>query len=404
MKQATRIRHTPDRVGIYRIPDQATGAQVLHVYLSRNGQQYTKGFVERRCGGPQQALQLAQAWRDNIVATHPPMSLAHFCAIVRSNNTSGVPGVARTRKHSKSRAGRLSTIEYWTARIPSGEGRTRPKNFSIARYGEAKAKQLAIDERLRGLAALEDIVFRAELQPQQVSSEADMLALEALLNAPSERKAQQVAQREQRAKKTEEKATRAAERRSRAVSEQERALAAPSSRGSEPYISRYSSAPGAHGYWRVSIVRDRHKHRKTFSDRKHGGEAPALAAAKIWRDQVFLAHPLAAVAVVSARINTTNTSGVSGVFIARHSASGLPESWVARSPARKGQATRSKRFSIAKYGNEGAYALAVQAREAFLAATAKEPSLHHRAAKKIQRDLAVQVQFVVTTAFVPTTD
>ncbi|PWF39001.1 AP2 domain-containing protein [Massilia glaciei] len=68
----------------------------------------------------------------------------------------------------------------------------------------------------------------------------------------------------------------------------------------------------------------------------------------------------------------------------------LTQSWVAHSPKLKGQTKRYKKFSIAKYGEEKAFALAVQAREVFVAELGEVGNFHHRAARKTMRALATR--------------
>ncbi|NHZ83626.1 hypothetical protein F2P44_30810 [Massilia sp. CCM 8695] len=388
MRPATKLRHahTPDRIGIYRIP-HATAGHVLHVVLRRNRKIFTKRFWEHRCGGEAAALQMAQAWRDTIVAKHAPISLAQFCSILRRNNTSGIAGVARREKRYSTRLGEDVTNEYWIARIPRCDGTTFSRSFPVALLGEVEAKSLAIAAREQGLAELDGALFRAQMQPVLVSSRAHMVALEAMLNQPAERRALRAQERALGERERQARREVAAETLRAADARRLAYLAAPSNRTGVPYIGRYQTKGGT-GNWRVSIERAGRKYRKTFSDSVFGGADSALAAAETWRDTIFRDIPTPRIAEVVSRINITNTSGTAGVFYSHPSGKTKNGSWVARSPQVKGSTMRSKRFSVEKYGREGALALAVAARAAFTAELAGRRSLHHRAVWQMQQSLA----------------
>ena len=110
--------HSPDMACIYRLFDPDLQKHYWAVTIQRNGKSFAKRFVEKRHGGEQAALKLAQAWRDSIIAKHPAMSMAQFCSIVRKNNTSGIPGV---RFHNQMYRRKNGTVTYrpaLTAMIP----------------------------------------------------------------------------------------------------------------------------------------------------------------------------------------------------------------------------------------------------------------------------------------------
>lgn len=178
----SRTLHPAHQIGIYRGFDGERGGDYFHVFLLRNGTQFQKYFGVHRCGGEKTAMALAQAWRDMIIAQHPPMTIAQFCAIVRGNNTSGVPGVYRNQKSYRTKSG-LASTPYWQARIPLADGKHRMANFSVRALGEEEAKTRAIAARLRGLEELGNTVFRATRQPQPVSTKDDIAILESTLRA-----------------------------------------------------------------------------------------------------------------------------------------------------------------------------------------------------------------------------
>lgn len=385
-------KHPADKVGIFRLFSRVRGGYYFHVTLRRNGKLYQKDFFEKRCGGGQDAFKLAQAWRDTIIVEYPSMSMAQFCSIVRRNNTSGVPGVYRVVKSGTGKNRGVSPCAYWQARIPLGDGKIRIQNFSVRTFGEDEAKQRAINARMLGLCELKGVAYRAAQQPQPVSSEDDIARLAAALHAPAERRLRRAATRQREAVENEAKKlrdeARAVEKLAQARAAEETALASPTNRTGEPYIGRYASAKGTSFYWRVSIVRQGARHRKCFTDSAYGGADGALIAAKAWRDELFRTLPVDNRAQVAVRVKATNTSGVAGVTRTREMQKGkLGQFWVGYSPVIKGQSRRSNKFSIAKYGEEQAFALAVKAREAFVAELGEIETPHHRAARQMVRVL-----------------
>lgn len=86
--------------------------------------------------------------------------LMQFCAIVRSNNTSGVAGVSRTIKKQRRKNGTVFHYICWDAAIPLGNGKRHYRSFMVSKYGEEGAKQRAIEARQHGLAELQDLGYR----------------------------------------------------------------------------------------------------------------------------------------------------------------------------------------------------------------------------------------------------
>ena len=285
----------------------------------------------------------------------------------------------RNQKSYRTKSG-LASTPYWQARIPLTDGKHRMANFSVRALGEEEAKTRAIVARLRGLEALGNTVFRATRQPQPVSTMDDIAILEATLRAPLERR---VLRDEEREAKRAQREKRLAE-----VREEMTVRAATKNATGEPYIGRYQNTRGTGQYWQVSIIRKGVRYRKNFSDSVFSGSDEALSAAKTWRDATFLTLPGESMATVVARVKSTNTSGVPGVTRAKAERNGqLFHYWVANSPKVKGQAHRSKRFSISKFGDKAAFELATNARAAFVEELRHFESHHHRAARQMQNSL-----------------
>lgn len=139
------------------------------------------------------------------------------------------------------------------------------------------------------------------------------------------------------------------------------------SRGSVYGISRVDNeASRTHG-WLVTIQRRGVIYRKHFSDGIHGGKKKAFVEARNFRDDVVARHPPLSMQEYSSIVKRNNRSGVVGVC--RYCASetrDLPEDrqrwfWVASWPLPDGRRKRVK-FSVGKYGEEGAFERALKAR------------------------------------------
>lgn len=112
----------------------------------RQGRIYHQRFGDQRHGGKQPALRKAIAHRDKMLSILPERSALKTS---NSTNTSGVVGVYRMKQRTKK--GRLSRHWCGSWRI---KGRVRKRCFSIAKYGELTAKQLAIEARAEAVEQL----------------------------------------------------------------------------------------------------------------------------------------------------------------------------------------------------------------------------------------------------------
>ena len=129
---------------ITRSVSPTTGRATWHVNVIRAARPVQAGFPDVTYGGEAQALAVARAWRDAVMAVMPPLTNIERRQIVRSVRRNGVPGVL----HNAARG-------TWIAVILVG-GRLISKSFKIAVHGEENARRLAEAERLRMLDALEN--------------------------------------------------------------------------------------------------------------------------------------------------------------------------------------------------------------------------------------------------------
>ena len=116
--------------------------------------------------------------------------------------------------------------------------------------------------------------------------------------------------------------------------------------------------------WAVRLQRKRQVFLKYFSDLIYEGKAKSLAAAKAYRDEVCEKNPLMTRKDYAQLKRKNNSSGTPGVF--RYKGFGrkgrIVEFWIAfwQGPAGK---RKQRKFSVAKFGEETAKALAIQTRE-----------------------------------------
>ncbi|NJR57625.1 MAG: AP2 domain-containing protein [Cyanobacteria bacterium CRU_2_1] len=102
------------------------------------GTQYAKFFSDKKYGGKEEALKAAEQHFDELDKQMPLDSPVGRMSV---RNRSGIVGVSRTKSTRRGHE-----YEYWQAWWGSGDYRKSVK-FSILKYGEEKAKQLAIEAR-----------------------------------------------------------------------------------------------------------------------------------------------------------------------------------------------------------------------------------------------------------------
>jgi hypothetical protein len=117
--------------------------------------------------------------------------------------------------------------------------------------------------------------------------------------------------------------------------------------------------------WLVTVQRRNRIYNRHFTDSVYGGKAKALAAAIAYRAGLIQRLPVLTKREFCAITKKNNISGISGV--SRHEAPGrTPNSprqvfWLAQWPVGNYRAKKRK-FSVKKYGEEGAFRRAVAAR------------------------------------------
>lgn len=144
---AKRKKDTKNR-GISRIDSGSTHGWFVRGY--RNGKTYAKLFSDRKCGSQRKALAAARAWREDLygeLEQIPSEPRARRIVYKDARNTTGILGVCRTVKRSPSG----SINECYSVSWRPAPGVQKCTSFSIRKYGEKKAFQLAVAHRRRML-------------------------------------------------------------------------------------------------------------------------------------------------------------------------------------------------------------------------------------------------------------
>ncbi len=152
---------------MYAISHQraSSGTSYWCVHFSRKGVRHYKRFYEPKYGGSDKALAAAIVWRDEQLAQAKVMTIAQFCDQKRSSNTSGVPGVHFLKCKAQ-------PLGFWQAKLKTGGGKYKSRNFSVLQYGEKEAFALAVAARKLMLESMEDKPFlrhptARDLSPKQ---------------------------------------------------------------------------------------------------------------------------------------------------------------------------------------------------------------------------------------------
>ncbi len=134
----------PTNKGISRIDSNSTHGWFVRGY--KNGKTYSKLFSDKKCGGKRKALWAARAHRDELndeLAKIPQKPRGRRIVLHDKRNTTGVLGVCRTKKTTPSG----SIVECFSVSWRPEPGVQKCTSFSINKYGEKKAFELAVKLR-----------------------------------------------------------------------------------------------------------------------------------------------------------------------------------------------------------------------------------------------------------------
>ncbi len=137
--------------GISRIDSGSTHGWFVRGY--RNGQTYSRLFSDGKFGGSEGAFAEALLYRDKL-ANHlenvPKRPRSRRLVLRDARNTTGVLGVCRTRK--KGPDGKPNDC-YSVSWRPE-PGKQKCTSFSVRKYGEEKAFELAVAHRRKMLVQI----------------------------------------------------------------------------------------------------------------------------------------------------------------------------------------------------------------------------------------------------------
>ena len=138
--------------GICRIDQPSHRTHGFFVRMQRNGVIHSAFFTDLKYGGKTAALAAALKFYRKITAIFgpPPMLNRRLWAeTVGRRGRSGIHGVCRTINR-KTKPWR----KYWLAAWSPEPGVVKRKEFSIRKFGEARARQLAIRARRAGVRSM----------------------------------------------------------------------------------------------------------------------------------------------------------------------------------------------------------------------------------------------------------
>lgn len=143
---------SPNHYGIYRAKttgrlDAPGNNWSWRVMITRDHKALcNKSFSDKKYGGAEAALLAAIDYRDRLLERAHPAFKKDRNQLLRRNNTSGLAGVCRSAAKGR---------DYYVAQTLLPDGNRLRRAFSVAKYGDARARELAVAERAKQLAQVE---------------------------------------------------------------------------------------------------------------------------------------------------------------------------------------------------------------------------------------------------------
>lgn len=138
--------------GISRIETSSTFGWYVRVY--RNKKTYSKFFSDSKFGGKDKALEMAISQKEELnklIIGIPKKPTKRRVVTTDMRNTTGVLGVSRTSK----KAPNGKSYECYTVSWRPQPKVQKSTSFSIKKYGEEKALEMAIQLRLEKLPQMQ---------------------------------------------------------------------------------------------------------------------------------------------------------------------------------------------------------------------------------------------------------
>lgn len=133
--------------GISRVDNEVSRTHGWLVTVQRRGVVFRKHFSDGVYGGKQKSFIVAKAYRDDVIAKNPPFSMQEYSSIVKKNNRSGVVGVCRYCASETRDLPEEKQRWFWVASWPLQDGRRKRVKFSVKKYGEEGAFNMALKAR-----------------------------------------------------------------------------------------------------------------------------------------------------------------------------------------------------------------------------------------------------------------
>ena len=133
--------------GITRIDQPEKKNHGFYVRITHRGKNFQKYFPDKSLGGKPKALKAAKAFRDSLLKKMPKFKQEAASRKKCRIKQSGVVGVT----HVVSKSPKGTVYEYWQAAWADANGRRCTSKFSISRYGDEKAMDMAKKARRDGL-------------------------------------------------------------------------------------------------------------------------------------------------------------------------------------------------------------------------------------------------------------
>ncbi|MEO1855970.1 MAG: AP2 domain-containing protein [Rubritalea sp.] len=125
------------------LPDARTHG--WQVRLQRRGIKYAKFFADAPLGGIELSLKTARDWRNNLLGRLENEDRARICQR-STRNSSGVVGVSKVSVVTNG-----VRYTFWQAAWSPEPGKRRCVKFSIKRYGDTEAFELAVLARTEAI-------------------------------------------------------------------------------------------------------------------------------------------------------------------------------------------------------------------------------------------------------------
>lgn len=139
---------------ISRIDNEEKKTFGWEVRIRRKNKQLNRFFSDSKYqNDPHKSLIAAMEARDQMVQELPKMTRIERAKVNRVNNSSGIPGVSRT-KNVKQYKNKNYEYAFWQAYWCPEPGKTKSVRFSVKKYGEKGARRRAIEARESALKNL----------------------------------------------------------------------------------------------------------------------------------------------------------------------------------------------------------------------------------------------------------